>query len=344
MAIPATPTSFYAAQGNRQVQLNWNLSTGATSYSVQRSEDGITYATVGTPSVPTYNDDTVDIGVQYWFQVASVNADGTSTYTDPTTVVPAPNGELSLLELRLRGKQRADREASDFVTDEEWNFFIGQSLYELYDLLITAYEDYFEAPEIIFNTANNQYLYPLPDGALTFTNSVTNEEIVAPPFYKLSGVDLGINNANNAYVTVKRYNLIDRNKFVYPNTASTIYGVFNLQYRIIGTNIRFMPTPSSGQPIRLLYVPRLPQLLANTDLTTIGFSGWLQYVIVRAAKYALDKEESDTSKLDSELLFLKGRIEETAVNRDQGAPDTISDTRTDYWGGGYGGNGMKGGL
>jgi len=337
MAIPATPTNFYAAQGNRVVQLNWDLATGATSYDIQRSTDGITFSSLATATTNSYQDDTVDVGTQYWYQVGSVNGSGTSTYTDPLTVVPAPAAELSLMELRLRAQERADRVASDFVTTAEWNFFINQAMYELYDLLITCYDDYFEAPEIVFNTSNNQYLYPLPDGVLEFTNSVTGATIVAPPFYKLMGVDLGINNANNAYVTVKRYNLIDRNKFVYPNTASTIYGVFNLQYRIIGNNIRFIPTPSSGQPIRLLYVPRLPQLLAETDITTLGFSGWLQYVIVRAAKYALDKEESDTSKLDAELLFMKQRIEETAVNRDQGQADTISDSRNDYWGGNWGG-------
>jgi hypothetical protein len=78
------------------------------------------------------------------------------------------------------------------------------------------------------------------------------------------------------------------------------------------------------------YAPRLPALLKYTDLTTLGYSGWLEYVITRAAKYALDKEEgSDTSKLDAEILYLKTRIEQAASNRDIGEPDSISETRTD---------------
>lgn len=73
----------------------------------------------------------------------------------------------------------------------------------------------------------------------------------------------------------------------------------------------------------------------------LGYSGWLRYPIVRAAKYALDKEEgSDTSKLDAELGFLKSRIEQASQNRDVGAPDTISNTRRDPL---YGGNGFAGG-
>lgn len=344
MAVPSTPTNLYVSQGNLQVGLQWDLSTGATSYSVQRSLDNVNFTVVATPLTTSYTDSAVLTGVSYYYQVAATNSSGTSPYTSSQQVIVAPNAELSLYELRNRAMQRADRVNSNFVTQTEWNFFINQAMYELYDLLIDVYEDLFEAPEIIFNTSNNQYLYPLPDGVLQFTNSVNNQLITAPPFYRLLGIDLGINNANNAYVTVSRYNLIDRNKYVYPNTASTIYGVFNLQYRLMGNNIRFIPTPSNGQPIRFLYIPRLPTLLQDTDITTIGYSGWLQYVIVRAAKYALDKEESDTSSLDAELLYLKGRIEESAINRDIGRPDTISDVQQGgNWGGNGPFNGFKGG-
>lgn len=347
MAIPAFPQNFFVQQGNRQVYLSWSLAAGATSYNVQRSVDGINFTTIASPVVPNYLDTAVTVGQQYYYQVASVNISGTSVYTPPQSTVPSPNAELSLGELRLRAQERADRVASQFVTLPEWNFFINQSMYELYDLLMDVYEDYFEAPEITFAANGNDYLYPLPDGVLTFTdtNNNLNTTIVAPPFYRLLGVDLALNNASNAYVTINKYNLIDRNRFVYPNTASTIYGVFNLQYRILGNNIRFIPTPSGGQQIRLLYAPRLPTLLADTDLTTIGYSGWLQYVIIRAAKYALDKEESDTSTLDTELLFLKGRIEESAINRDIGQPDKISDTRQGNWADGWwgGNNGAIGG-
>lgn len=276
--------------------------------------------------------------------MAAVNGSGTSPYTEPQWVIPAPNAELSLGELRLRAQERADRVGSNFVTLPEWNFFLMQAMYELYDLLITVYEDYFLAPEVTFAVDGNLQSYPLPDGAITFTDSATGQPIVAPPFYKLSGVDLAISNTNNGYVNMNKYNLIDRNKFVYPNSGSTIYGVFNLQYRLMGNKIRFIPVPSAGSVVRLLYIPRLPVLLSDTDLTTIGYSGWLQYVIIRAAKYALDKEESDTGTLTQEIGFLKKRIEETAINRDLGQPDTVSDTQNRNLGWGWGGFDGKGGF
>jgi len=186
--------------------------------------------------------------------------------------------------------------------------------------------------------SNSSSTYPMPDGVSTFQDAAGNT-ITPPPIYKLSGIDLGLNNAPNGFVTVSKYNFIDRNRYVFPNTASTIYGVFGLQYRFLGNNIRFIPQPSSNQPIGIWYIPRRVQLLQDTDISE-GYNGWIRYVIVRAAKYALDKEESDTTKLDAELAFLKKRIEDSAPNRDEGQADTINDARSAQ---GYGPDGSSGG-
>lgn len=324
--------------------MSWATSAGATSYDVQRSTDGITFASVATPTATQYLDTAVTVGSVYYYKVAAVNGSGTSPYTQVQSLVPTPTAEMSLGEIRTRAQQRADRLNSNFVTLPEWNFFINQAMFELYDLLVTQYEDYFIATPATFTVTGNTFLYPLPDGNTTFTNGITGASMVAAPFYKLVGVDLALNASANGYVTVNKFNFADRNKFVYPNSASTIYGVFNLQYRLMGDKIEFIPTPSAGQQIRLWYIPRLNELLADSDLTTIGFSGWLQYVIVRAAKYALDKEESDTSKLDEELAFLMKRIEGSSMNRDAGQGDTIADIRRQGINGRTGpGDGFQGG-
>ncbi len=215
----------------------------------------------------------------------------------------------------------------------EWNTYINQSLFELYDLLVTAYgEEYFAAAPLQFNTNGVDQLYPLPNG--------TNYS-AAPAFYKLLGVDLGVNNANNGWVSVKKFNFLDRNKYFYPNTAATIYGVFNMCYRLVGSNIDFIPTPSGNQPIRLWYIPRMTMLLQDTDITTEGVSGWIEYVIVDAAIKALQKEESDVSILMAQKAALIKRIEAASMNRDAGQPDTVTDARNSGWN--NGGNGWQGG-
>ena len=345
MAAPGTPVNFIVQTGNQQNLVSWNLSAGATSYIVNRSLDNVTYtvlATVsGSPLATSYVDTAVTLGTQYWYTVQAANTDGNSLATLPQSATPTQYGEMSLGAIRLAAQQRADRVNSQFVTTAEWNSYINQALYELYDLLITVYEDYYIAAPIQFVCDGVTYLYPLPNGSNTFLNANNTAQTVTPPaFYKLIGVDLALNNATNAYVTINKFNFIDRNRFVYPNTASTIYGVFNLQYRVMGSNLEFIPTPSAGQAIRLWYIPRMNQLLQDTDTTVQGISGWIEYVIVRAAKYALDKEESPTDVLTQEIAFLKGRIEETASNRDAGQSDTISATRnSNSWGSGSGNNG-----
>ena len=328
MAAPATPSGFYVQQANQQAYVLWQSVASATSYTVQRSTDGATYSNLATGILVTnYLDTTVTPGNQYWYQVAAVNGSGTSPYTTPQSVIPTESGEMSLSQARLYAQQRADRVNSNFVTLPEWNTYINQAMMELYDILITAFEDYYLAAPIQFSTNGATNLYPLPNGTLSFTGSDGNS-FVAPPFYKLRGVDLGVSNANNGWVTMKKFDFADRNRYFYPNSASTLYGVFNMQYRVVGSNIMFIPTPSANQPIRLWYIPRIPLLLQETDTTSVSVSGWLEYVIVDAAIRALQKEESDVMVLMAQKEALKARIEAAAQNRDAGQPDTISDTRS----------------
>lgn len=349
MAIPGTPSNFNVQTANGQNLSSWTLSAGATSYVVQRSLDNVTYATIatvsGSPLATSYLDSAVTLGTQYWYQVAAANGSGTSPYVVPQSVIPTPTGELSLGAIRLAAQQRADRVNSNFVTQQEWRNYINQSMFELYDILVTVYEDYFIAPAAIFNSVAGQQLYPLPNGSQTFQNA-SGSTFTPQALYKLSGVDLALNTAQNAFITINKFNFIDRNKYVYPTAGSTIYGMYNIQYRMIGNNIEFIPFPASGQRFQLWYIPRLTELLQDTDTTTVGISGWAEYIIVKAAYYALTKEESDTSSLVMQLAALTKRIEESAANRDAGQPDTISNTRSanNIWGTGPGWTGSGGGF
>ena len=349
MAIAGIPNNFQVQQANFQVLVSWNLMPGATSYQVQRSIDGVNYTNLAAPAGNSYLDIAVTVGTQYFYQVASINVSGTSGYTIPQSIVPTPTSEMSLGEIRLKAKQRADMVNSGFITDPEWNSYINQSMYELYDLLVTTYDDYFLAPSASFvtNLGNAQNFYPIPDGIAQFTDQ-NNNAFIPPPLYKIRGVDLAINTSNNANVTVQKFNFLDRNNYVYPNTASTIYGVFNLQYRLMGNQIEFIPAPANNQKITIWYIPRLKELLADTDITTIGNSGWLEYVIIRSAILALTKQESPMADtLSAALLDLRKRIEGAADNRDAGLPDTITNVRQNgYWGGGspFGYSGANGGY
>lgn len=351
MAVPAAPTSLTAEQSDGNILLSWPAVSGATGYEIQRSTDGVNftnYAAVGI--VVQYVDALPGLGIMYYYQVAGTNISGTGAFSQIAQMVAAAPSEMSLFELRLRSQETADRVNSQFVTTPEWNSFLRLAMYELYDLLITAYEDLFASNFVFIQTNGSTQNYPLPDGVTNYLGGNYNgvSGLPASALYKMAGVDLGVNTSQitPSWVTLLKFNFIERNKYVYPNSTSTIYGVYNQRYRMMGNFLNLIPTPAGNQVLRMWYSPKLPALLKDTDLTTLGYSGWLRYPIVRSAMYALTKEEgTDVSHLDAELLFLKSRIEQASQNRDNGVPDTISATRQDstYGGNGFGGGGSQAG-
>jgi len=322
MAAPASPLNFYVQQGNGQVFLSWDIMAGATSYQVNRSTDGITYSNLAAPAVPNYLDASVVVGTQYYYNVQSTNGSGSSVATPPQSIVPVLSGMMTLGQIRLLAQQKADRVNSNFVTLPEWNVYINQSMFELYDELTTLYEDYYLAPVFSFLSDGVTVQYPLPSN-----------------FYKLVGVDLGLASSSNAWVTVQKFDFIERNRYVYPNISSTYLGVFNMRYRLMGNTLYFIPTPAGGQTVRVWFIPRLNQLLKDTDQAD-GVNGWVEIVAVDAAIKALQKEESDVTVLMAQKQMLLDRIRSSGMNRDAGQPDTISSTRRGD--GNYGGPGWDG--
>src|ERR1700722_19182789 len=118
--IPGIPQSFFAQTGNQQNLISWALSTGATFYTIQRSQDNVTYATIatisGSPLATSYVDSAVTLGTQYLYKVSAGNTFGSSSLTNAQSVVPTPTGEMCLSQIRLQSMQRADRVNSNFVT------------------------------------------------------------------------------------------------------------------------------------------------------------------------------------------------------------------------------------
>lgn len=349
VVVPYAAQGVEAQQADGNILITWSASLGATGYRLYRASDAVNFTLLDTlGQVTSYLDSLPGTGIMFTYYLVAFNSDGDAAASLTAQTVAAPPSEMSLYELRLRSQQCADRVNSEFVTTSEWNAFLRLAMYELYDLLMTTYEDYFAQEYVTIQTTGSQSSYPLPDGVTNYLGgSFTGTNgVPAKAFYKLAGMDLNVNTSTitPARVTLLKYEFIKRNSYVYPNSTSTIYGVYNMRYRVMGQNLTLIPTPAGNQTLIMWYSPKLPALLQDTDCTTIGTSGWLRYVIVRAAKYALDKEEgSDTAKQDAEILFLKERITEAASNRDAGIPDKISETRQDPaygsgWGGGSGGS------
>src|ERR1700722_375081 len=295
MALPLPiPSSQVILQtGNGQNLLSWPIIPTATSYSVQRSGDGTTFTTVGSPTGQSYLDATVSVGTAYFYQVAAVNGSGPSAYTAsfPASITPCLPGQINLGYLRYQAQLRSDLLGSYFITTDEWNLMINQSAQELYGLLVQKFgEDYFLAPLQVFQTGGQQF-YPLPNGSNFLNiNGIPNPAgTPAPACFKVYGMDLNsygaqLSNATG-WVSMSRFNIADRNKYnlmlgAASNNVAGQYAQF--QYREMGTNIEVLPI-NSGQYLRLWYVPISPQMLLDTDMLPFSYSGWHEYVVVDAA-------------------------------------------------------------
>lgn len=148
------------------------------------------------------------------------------------------SSNVTLGALRIQAQQRSDLENNPNVSTPEWNQYLSQSYKELYDMLVSAYgnEYYVKAP-YSFSLTSSQF-YDLPSD-----------------HYKLLGVDLLYSSSPSGYVTIPRFEFIERNKYAYPNTAGTWLGYSNLRYRLMGSQLELIPVPAAGQVVRIWYIP-----------------------------------------------------------------------------------------
>lgn len=312
MAIPNVPTSFLAQPGNGSVYLQWYPAAGATQYNILRSTNGIDFSSIGTlasSSFTSFYDNTASLGQLYFYSVNSQNTDGTSNNAASQSITPVNQGRVSLGQIRLYAQQRADMVNSDYITTQEWNTYINHSYNELYDMLVQVYGDEYFVSSTAFQTDGRvPGNYPLPAN-----------------IYKLMGVDLGVSPTNFAWITLRKFPFIQRNRYLYGNMPATVFPCgTNLKYRMVGSNIELIPNPQANQTVQLWYVPRPLTLLADSDILD-AVSGWDEVIVVDAAIKALNKEESDVSVLMAQKQALIQRIQSAASNRDQGMPEVVSD-------------------
>ncbi len=87
---PAIPAALSAGGGDNQVTLTWTASTGATSYSIQRSTtDGGPYTVIGTAAAVSYTDNTATNGTTYYYVVSATLGAGQSGNSNQASATPA---------------------------------------------------------------------------------------------------------------------------------------------------------------------------------------------------------------------------------------------------------------
>ena len=145
---------------------------------------------------------------------------------------------VALNTLRDEARQRADQVNSEFVTDAELNGYLNNSWSELYDILVSKYQDD----------------YFLTSTSITVTSGTSSYSLPSD-FYKARGVDLNINTNQNT--PLQRYTFADRTR------DSLVRYARDVKYRIQANNIVFAPSPSNNTAT-LWYIPHPRKLQSVT--------------------------------------------------------------------------------
>lgn len=210
---------------------------------------------------------------------------------------------ITLAEIKLQARQRADQVKSKFVSDSELTSYINSAIAELYDLLCESYGEDFYVTEYEFTTTDAPS-YTLPDN-----------------FYELKRLDLKIDGTD--WVTVPRFNLNEETA-LRSSSFVALGGYLNTRYRIVGNTIKIAPLPAPGSTIRALFVPLPVKLQADSD-TLDDFNYYSEYVIIDAAIKMMAKEESDVSVLAAQKEQQRARIVSKSANRDAANSEQITD-------------------
>jgi len=221
--------------------------------------------------------------------------------------------EVSLAQLKVMVRERADMENSTFIGENELTTYINLAYGEYYDIIVSRYEDEFTIQDELTVDAGESVV-PLPSD-----------------FMKLRGLDYKLSGTSDSYQSLRKFQFDQRNNT--RDNAHVYNGQTARRYRIVGDKISILPEDKAPGTYRFWYVPVYPKLVSDAD-TIGGVNGWEDLVVIQAAIYMLQKEESDVRVLLLQKDAIIKRITTMASNRDLGGIETITDSasgRNDGW-------------
>lgn len=201
---------------------------------------------------------------------------------------------VTLADLKLAVRERADMVDDPFISDAELTRMINRSWAALYDILIMKFQDYYFVEGTPFQTVAGTTSYNLPDDC-----------------YKLLGVDLQVPNSTR-WFRLGTFSFRERNSWL-----------GKIRYTLTGNLIRFNPTPTKVNNIKLYYAPPANNLVGDYD-TIDGVNGWEEYIINDCAIKCKIKADDNCVELQGLKAEVVSRIESVAAERDYREPKHIS--------------------
>jgi len=167
---------------------------------------------------------------------------------------------VALNDLRLKARQRSDQVNSQFVTDSELDGYVNNSYSELYDIIVSRYDDDYFLTSYALTVSSGTASYDLPSD-----------------FYKARGVDLII--STNESTPLQRYVFADRTRDSLARYARDV------KYRIQGNKIHFAPAPDSNTAT-LWYIPK-PRKLQSATPSVVSRGSTTTYTVPYTHSFAV---------------------------------------------------------
>lgn len=174
--------------------------------------------------------------------------------------------------------------------------FVNESRRETYEILVETYgEDYFTISTPLLLLAGTD-TYPVP-----------------ADFYKLRHIDWL---RGDRLVRLRKHDLTGKNYFQ-PQLASPLHGP---RYRLQGSNLVFVPTPTTAETLTVYYVPTVPVLVNSGDVATFVIPLEHSLLMQVARRACLERQELDTSGPERTIARLTASLTRAADNRDIAEP------------------------
>jgi hypothetical protein len=213
----------------------------------------------------------------------------------------------TLADLRTAAKRQIDRINSKTPSDAEWNEWINGSAAELWDEIVTVYEDQFttylvtaDPKASVFNVSNIS--------ALVDAIVLPGEDPIR--LFKLRELEYSLNGEWYPLPSIPKQEWY---KYTTPIASDQPLG-----YTLLGDEIHVLPSSTSAQVYRLFYIPSFVQMYDDADEFVVP-NRWWEYVIVDACIKARSKFQEDASLEMARKSSILSRIKRAASNRTPGA-------------------------
>jgi fibronectin type 3 domain-containing protein len=128
---PSTPTGLWVVPTDGQVSLSWNATSGATSWNVYRSTDGVTFNLGASVTGTSFTDSGLTDGVSYFYQVSAVNAVGESAPAAPVSTTPQIPPAPPTLQSATPSNNTFGQPDFSFAVTLQWAASSGATSYDV---------------------------------------------------------------------------------------------------------------------------------------------------------------------------------------------------------------------